>query len=182
MLSDPLGLHLGQQALTPLHMVLRAVVCYGVLLVLIRLSNRRFLARGSAFDVVLAIVLGSVASRAINGNAPFFPTIAATVALVALHELLAAFAYRSHRFGTLVKGHARLLVRDGEIIERSMRRANITCGDLDEALREHGLTDVHEVDRAWLERSGFIAVIPAKRREREALAERGRAPGDQPPR
>ncbi|HEV8629225.1 MAG TPA: YetF domain-containing protein [Thermoanaerobaculia bacterium] len=170
-LSDPLGLHLAREALSPAHMALRAIVCYGLLLLLVRLSNRRFLTRGTAIDVVLAIVLGSVASRAITGNAPFVPTLTAAAVLVALHEVLAALTYRSHRVGMLLKGNPLLLMRHGEIVEHAMRHSHTTRGDLAEALREHGVADLGEVEEAWLERSGYISVIRADAAARKEAAE-----------
>ena len=109
--------------------------------------------------MVLAIVLGSVASRAVSGTAPFVPTLVATAVLVAIHWLVADLAFRSHRFGLLVKGKPRELVRDGKVIEVEMRRSAISPHDLEEALRQEGVADVAQVASARLERSGNISVV-----------------------
>lgn len=57
-----------------LHAAVRTVVVYVVSLVLVRLGNKRFMAQASAFDLIVAIMLGSVMSRAINGSAPLPPS------------------------------------------------------------------------------------------------------------
>ena len=62
-------------------MALRTAVIYALTLVLVRLSSRRLLAKPSAFDVIVAIMLGSIMSRAINGSAPLVPTLAAGAVL-----------------------------------------------------------------------------------------------------
>jgi uncharacterized membrane protein YcaP (DUF421 family) len=158
-ISAALGLHECAQSLSSGQMALRAVVVYGALLLIVRLGHKRFAGRSTAFDMVLAIVLGSVASRAVSGTAPFVPTLVASAALVALHWLVAAAAFHSHRFGLLVKGRPRELVRDGKVILEQMRRSAISTHDLEEALREAGVADVAKVASARLERGGHISVV-----------------------
>src|SRR3954468_7409757 len=85
--------------------LVRTVIAFVLLLVYVRLASRRLLARYSAFDVVLAIVLGSVVSRAINGQAPFWATMAATALLLVLHWVCAEIACRSRRARAILSGH-----------------------------------------------------------------------------
>lgn len=159
LLSAALGLHETSETLSSGQMALRGLVVFVFLLVLVRLGHKRFVGRSTAFDYVLAIVLGSVTSRAISGTAPFWPTLVASATLVALHRVVAFLAFRSHRFGSLVKGRPLELVRSGVPIEAAMRRTTTTRHDLDEALREHGVDDLAEVASAHLERSGNISVV-----------------------
>jgi uncharacterized membrane protein YcaP (DUF421 family) len=127
----------------------------------VRLGEKRFFGKSTAFDLVLSIILGSVISRASNGSAPFFPTLAASLALVGLHWILAALAFHSDRFGNLIKGQARVLIRDGELQWDAMRRSHLSEQDLRSALRvESQIEEVPGVKVARLERSGDISVIP----------------------
>ncbi|MEJ7928622.1 YetF domain-containing protein [Ramlibacter sp. AN1015] len=157
---DILGLDLDQSALRWWHMLARAVVVYLFAIVLVRLGEKRFIGKSTAFDVLLAIMLGSVLSRAITGSSPFVPSLAASLGLVAMHFLLAAIAFRSHRFGGWIKGESRLLVSDGRILWDNMRKSHVSEGDLMLALRENGKTDdLARVRVARLERSGSISVL-----------------------
>jgi len=159
-LSWALGLELESKELTIWQTSLRAIVVFIVAIVLIRLGNKRFMGKSTALDVMLGIVFGSVISRAITGNAPFFPTLAASLMLVLMHWLLSTIAFHSHRFGTLVKGHERTLVQDGEIQWHTMKKAHISKHDLQEALRTSGkFADVSNVQSAYLERNGEISII-----------------------
>jgi len=141
---------------------LRAAVIYVAGLVILRVGERRSVRRGGIFDVVLAFVLGSSLSRGINGSATILPTLGVAVLLVGLHRLFAAIAFRSHRFGSLVKGDASLLVKDGETRPEAMRRFSISRRDLDEGLRLHEIPRLDEVAEAWIERSGDISAVPRK--------------------
>jgi uncharacterized membrane protein YcaP (DUF421 family) len=155
------GLGIGLQAddINAGQMALRAALIYVSILIVVRLAKKRFLANATAFDVVVGIIIGSIASRAITGNAPLLPSIAASSTIVAIHWLLSAVAVRSHGFGELIKGRSQLLVENGVICQQSMRRAHMTERDLEEALRKQGVRDVSKVAEARLERDGSVSVI-----------------------
>ena len=157
-----LGLGADDRQITMAQMALRAVVVYAVTVVVVRLGKKRFMGQGTAFDVILGIMLGSIVSRAITGNAPFFPALAAAAVLVAMHWLLSGIALRWHGFGVAFKGHERLLVRDGRIDWATMRQAHMSERDLWEDLRGKGVSDLAGVAEARLERSGELSVIKAK--------------------
>jgi uncharacterized membrane protein YcaP (DUF421 family) len=154
-----LGLELEAKDLGAVHMVLRAVVVFAVMVVFVRLAKKRFMSHATAFDVILGIMLGAVVSRAITGNAPFWPALAAGAALIAMHWVFSFGASRWHGFGNLVKGRPRVLVRDGKPDRDAMRRAHITEHDLDEDLRAEGLDGAETVKEARLERSGKVSVV-----------------------
>ena len=155
-----LGLGLDVSEVGPLQMALRTVVIYAFTLGIIRLGSKRFLSQATAFDAIVGIMLGSIMSRAINGSAPFLPTLAAGVVMVALHWLIALLAYSNTRLGTLVKGEPVLLIKDGTVQRDGVRRTSLSDHDLAEALRLNGsLTDPTRVRLAYLERNGRVSVI-----------------------
>lgn len=144
-------------------MVLRAVAVYAVTLVMVRLGKKRFMGKATAFDAILGIMLGSIVSRAITGNAPMVPALACTAALIALHSALSGVACRWHGFGEAIKGRPRVLVRNGRTDGKAMRSAHLTSRDLEEDLRRHGMASIGEVAEARLERNGDISVVRAER-------------------
>lgn len=140
-------------------MAMRAVLIYVTVLAFIRVAKKRFLGRASAFDVVVGIMIGSIASRAITGNAPMLPSMAACAAIIAVHWLFSAVAVRSHGFGALIKGSSSVMVEDGAPDSKAMRSAHMTDRDLGEALRQQGVEDLDQVKEARLERDGSVSVI-----------------------
>lgn len=143
-------------------MAIRAVIIYVVTLAIVRLGKKRFMGSGNAFDMIVGIMLGSMASRALTGNAPMVETMAGAAVLVFMHWLFSALALRWHGFGVLVKGNSRTLVRDGEVDEQMMRKTHLSRRDLEEDLRSNGLNEPAQVAEARLERSGRISVIKKK--------------------
>lgn len=144
-------------------MGLRALLVYGLTLVIVRMGKKRLFGKSTAMDMVLAVILGSVVSRSINGSSTLLPTAVAAVVLVGLHALTAKFAVLWPALGTVLKGKPRPLIRDGKILEDEMRAGDLGHHDLEESLRCAGKsTDPAAVSEAWLERNGTISVIPAK--------------------
>ena len=166
-LQSLLGLGLDVGDVNGAQMAVRTVVIYVFSLALIRIGSKRFLSQASAFDVIVGIMLGSVMSRAINGSAPFFPTLVAGAVLVGMHWILAALAYHINWFGPFVKGHPVLLIEDGQIQRRGMRQTGLSDHDLKQALRmQNNHTDPKDIRLAYLERNGNISVIPFKQEPR----------------
>ena len=156
-----LGAHVSANNLSIGQIVLRAIFVLMVWLIIVRLADRRLLGKYSAFDVVLAVMLGSVLSRAINGSAPLWGALAAAAVLVAMHWVLSFLSFRWHAFGHLVKGSPRTLIVDGKVYEDELRRNFITSHDLGEMLRLQGrIDDPAQARLATLERNGQISAIP----------------------
>jgi uncharacterized membrane protein YcaP (DUF421 family) len=162
-IEGALGLGEDPKAFDTVEMSLRAILIYLGGWAILRAGGNRFLGRETAFDIVLGFVLGSMLSRAINGSAPLFVTLAASALLVLLHQVLAWITYRSHGFGLLLKGRAQTLIQDGRLIEENLRKHQISQGDLEEALRLNGrVSDPSQVQEARFERNGDISVLEKK--------------------
>lgn len=160
-LDHAIGLHRKPEDIGALQMSLRALIIFAMATTYIRVGSRRFIGRSTSLDVVLGIIFGSVISRAVTGNAPFFPTLTASLTLVALHWILSSIAARHHAFGRFVKGDPSVLIRDGQLQHDAMAVSHISEHDLQQALRVHGMPpDFSQVKLAMMERNGDISVVP----------------------
>lgn len=155
-------LGLDADELTAWQMIARAVVVYPVGIAFVRLGEKRFVGKFTAFDVIFGIVIGSILARAITGGSPFIASLAAGLVLVMLHWLFATLSFHVGFFGDMVKGTGRTLVVDGAIQWDAMRKSHISERDLMGAVRETGgIEALERVKLARLERSGNISVVIA---------------------
>ncbi len=154
-----LGLSKPSSALDVGQLCLRAAIVYLVMILFLRLAKKRSLGRATVFDAILVIIIGSVASRAITGNAPFFGALAAVLVLIAMHWLISLGARGWPRLGWLVKGQSDLLIKNGKVDCAELKRAHMTDDDLAEDLRQKGVGDPTDVKEARLERDGVLSVI-----------------------
>jgi uncharacterized membrane protein YcaP (DUF421 family) len=155
-----LGLGVEPKELTFTQVSLRGVIVLIATLIIMRFGHKRSLARKTAFDAVLLVILASVLSRAINGSASFWPTLAGSLVIVAFHRSLGFLACHWHWLGILMKSQPEVIVLNGERQREVMRRNHISDHDLEEDLRLEAKTeDLSEVRIARVERSGDISFI-----------------------
>jgi len=156
-----LGLNLEPKDLSFFQVSLRALIAFFVTLMIVRVANKRFLSKMTAFDAILGFILASMLARAVNGSAPFFPTLGAGFVLVGVHALLAELSFRSEKFGVLVKGNSVSMVKQGKADRKMMARTKISEKDLLEEARLNGrVENLEDIRLATLERNGKISIIP----------------------
>lgn len=73
----------------PLRIVIRVLFAYVLLLVLLRLAGKRAIRHGSAFDFVLALVIGDLVDNAIWAEVPLAEFAVAATTLLLAHLVTA---------------------------------------------------------------------------------------------
>lgn len=150
--------------LNAFQMAMRAIVTFVVTVAVVRIGNKRLFGKGTAYDLVVSIMIGSVMSRAItaSGSGTMLATWAGGLALIMMHWLLTTLSYHISWFGPLVKGHAVQLVKDGDMLESGMRETGTTEKDLERAMRSDGnVPAVSNIRMSYMERDGSISVVTA---------------------
>jgi hypothetical protein len=159
-----LGVGVEAKDLTVLHVSTRTVLLMVYSLVLVRVAHKRFMARKTSFDFVVAFILAAVLARAINGSSPLLPTLVSGVIIVFLHYACDSLTIHFPKTETVMKGHCNVLVMNSQIDEKMMADHHISHDDLYQDLRlttlEEDLTNVKE---ARLERNGNISFIMKKK-------------------
>jgi uncharacterized membrane protein YcaP (DUF421 family) len=124
-----------------------------------RLSGRRTLAELSAFDFVAAVAVGAVIGRVPNSTTTSYVQGAVTlVTVLVLHNVVTRLRFLP-RIALLVDHPPRLLVRDGQIQDRWLRRCGLTRDDLFGLLRQQGVVDLAEVRYVIFEQRGRVSVV-----------------------
>lgn len=147
------------EELATLQVCFRAIAVFIILIAYVRMGKKRFLGSATAFDAILLIVIGSIASRAISGTAPFVASLAATLVLILFHWVISFVARDSPVLSSLIKGHDTPIIKDGRVNRKSLRDAHMSDDDLAEDLRQQGVDSPSEVKDARLERSGRLSAV-----------------------
>lgn len=158
-----LGIGLEPKELNFINIALRAIIVFFTTLLILRVGNKRFLSKMSAFDAIVGFILASMLARAVNGSASFLPTLGGGFVLIGIHRLLAFISVRSPWFEKIVKGTCENLVQGGRVNRKMMRKLQISESDLLEEARLNAQVDqLNGIKSANLERSGEISVIPSE--------------------
>lgn len=159
-----------------LEKVIRTVVVYLFLLIGLRLAGKRELGQLNAFDLVVLLVLSNTVQNAIigNDNSLLGGLLGASVLLFINHAVV-RLAYQRRWLGRLVEGASIVLIRDGKLVNPSLKKELITQSELEVAARKQGLEDLREVLECRLEVGGALTFVKKKpdideSRHRELLA------------
>jgi len=158
----PAGLLEGMTA--PWHtlgdVALRTSVVYFALLIGLRLTGARQLGQMSTFDLVLLLIIANAVQNAMVGSdTSLAGGLVAAAVLIGWHRGIDWWRLRSRAAAKLLAGEGIMLVNRGQVLETHLERASLTRDELLQALREHGVGDVHDVRLAVLEPDGAISVI-----------------------
>lgn len=142
-----------------LRVVVVGTAAYVALLILLKLSGKRTLAKLNAFDFVVTIALGSTLSTVLlSKDVALAEGVVAMALLVTLQFSVAWLVSRSARIERLVKSEPTLLYRDGFLIH-AMHRARVSEGELRQAARSQGHADLDDVTAMVLESDGTISAL-----------------------
>jgi uncharacterized membrane protein YcaP (DUF421 family) len=148
------------QNLNVLQMSLRAIVIFFIALMLIRFTGMRAFGIKSAFDTCIIIMLGAVLTRAIVGASPFIPTVAASLALVLVHKIIATISVNNQMISHLVKGTPYSLYKEGRLNDKNLKKCMLSFGDIMEEVRiSLNQNSLDNIDEIFMERTGKISVI-----------------------
>jgi len=132
---------------------------YAALVLLLRVSGKRTLAKLNAFDFVITVALGStLATVVLSSSVALVEGVTALALLVALQYVVAWASVRSPRVERLVKSEPTLLYRDG-FLEGAMRRQRVTADEVVQAARGQGHADLGSVAAVVLETDGSLSFL-----------------------
>lgn len=140
--------------------LLVGVLAYAAIVVLLRVSGKRTLSKMNAFDFVVTIALGStLASVLLSRDVPLAEGVLGFVVLVALQRLLAWLGSRSDRIQGLIKSEPALLLYQGRLLKKALRRERVSEEEVHAAVRSHGIAKLQDVEAVVLETDGSFSVV-----------------------
>jgi uncharacterized membrane protein YcaP (DUF421 family) len=141
--------------------VVRAIVLFSFMFLLTRIIGRRELSSLEPFDLILLIVLGDSIQQGLTQDD--YSITGAVIAVGTIAVLQVVISYSSFRFRwarSFLHGDPIVLMQDGEVIERNLKRERLTREELAEQARGQQIASLADVQWAVFEPSGSISFIP----------------------
>lgn len=147
-------------SMSPVEIIIRGSLMYWFIFLLLRMAGRRDVGSVGVADMLVLVLIADAAQ---NGMAGQYQSITDGMILVATiigwTVAIDRLAYYVKPIGHLLTADRVCLVQDGQIRIRSLRKEFITKDELLSELRQHGVNDVNQVHRAYIEADGNISVI-----------------------
>ncbi len=144
-----------------LNILLRTVILYSVALFIIRVMGKGDLSRMDPFQIVVLFMIAELAALPIETpDISLFTGLTALLTLLLLDVAISFLALKIPAFKRIITGKASILIKNGMINEKEMKRLRISADDLAEQLRLKNFPSIADVDYAIMESNGDLSVVP----------------------
>lgn len=142
--------------------IVRAIVVYGLVWALFRVSGKRTLSEATTFDFVLLLIIAETTQQALLGEDYSITNgFLLVTTLIGIDIALSLVKRRFPRFDKVMDGQPVIIVENGHPLEDRMRQARVDEADILEAARRlQGLERMEQIKYAVLEQSGGISIVP----------------------
>jgi uncharacterized membrane protein YcaP (DUF421 family) len=144
-------------------LVIRATIIFLFIFLVTRIAGRRELGTLEPFDLILLVVMGDLVQQGITQSDQSVTGTLIVISTITLLSVAVSWAsFHSKRLRKITQGEPVVLVRNGQPIERNMRRERITIDDVREQARAAQIPSLERLEWAILEDNGTISCIPRR--------------------
>lgn len=141
----------------------RSLVSLVVLFLITKAIGKKQVSELSLFDYVIGISIGNFAAEMImNFDSNYYNGIVAMVTFGLIAWLVSYFTMKSMILRRIIIGTPTVIIQNGKIIEKNLRKMMIDINDLLEQCRSNGTFDINEIEYAIMEANGEISILPKK--------------------
>jgi uncharacterized membrane protein YcaP (DUF421 family) len=140
--------------------VLRGIVLFAFVSFVMRIVGRRELSSLGAIDLVLLIVLGDAIQQGLTQDDYSVTGAMIAVSTIAIMQVSMSYlGFRFRRLRPVLEGEPIVIIQDGRVIERNLRRDRITVDEVLEEARQQQIGSLDDVAWAVLEPNGKISFL-----------------------
>ena len=140
---------------------LRTIILYLLIIAGIRLMGKRQVGELEPSELVLALIIADLAAVPMQDfGIPLLSGIIPILTLLCITMILSVLTMKSVKFRAVICGRPSIIVENGRLHQREMKKNRFTVDELMEELRMKGVSDISTVKYAILETNGQISVLP----------------------
>ncbi|MBQ9977502.1 MAG: DUF421 domain-containing protein [Clostridia bacterium] len=140
--------------------VIRTVIIYFFVIAAIRLMGKRQIGDMQPGELVVTLLISEIAAIPLQDSSqPLILGLSAMFTLVALEIVMSILAMKSLKIRKLISGKSVVVIKNGVIDQKAMRRVRLTVLDLIELLRAQEVFSLDNVSYAVLEVNGSLSVL-----------------------
>lgn len=141
--------------------IIRVVILYFFVTIAIRIMGKRNIGELQPTELVITLLLSEFAAIPIEDNSiPLINSIIPVMILISLEILNSVISMKSTTFRNLSDGNALLIIKDGKLDQKQLKKLRLTVDDVLSALRQKDVFDINEVAFAVIETNGTLSVLP----------------------
>ncbi len=139
----------------------RTIFLYLILIAVIRLMGKRQIGQMEPSEFVVTMLVANLASIPMqDGGIPLFSGVVPIITVLGIELVLSALSLRSLKIRRLLCGKPVILIENGNILQKNLKKTRVTLDELTGHLREKDVLDLRAVQYAILETNGNLSVFP----------------------
>ena len=143
-----------------LEIVLRSICVYLFMIIALRIFGKKELSQLNTADVILILLISnSVQNAMVGSNSSLLGGIVAAFALFLINLIFKKIMLHSKFIKEMLQDKPEILIHNGKIEFKALSKLGISCEELQEAMREHGVEFYKDVKLAMFEIDGSISII-----------------------
>lgn len=140
--------------------LIRAAILYFTVVFMIRLMGKRQIGELQPSELVVTILISEIASLPIQDTSiSVISSVASLILLVSFEIITSALNLKSSKLRTIMQGHPIIVIRDGKIDVKALKKLRLTVNDLLSALRQKDVFEISQVSYAIFETNGKMSVL-----------------------
>lgn len=140
--------------------LLRSIAAFLVLFLMARIMGKKQISQLTFFDYCVGITIGSIAATmSVDQNVKALNGLMSLFVWGLFPIILAYLGMKSNTFSNITDGKATILIENGEILEKNMKKNLLNINELILLLREKDVFKVADVEMAVLETNGKLSVL-----------------------
>jgi uncharacterized membrane protein YcaP (DUF421 family) len=140
--------------------IFRTVILFGAIIISLRIMGKRQLGELEPAELVAAVLISNLASHPLQDlGTPLIYGLVPVLTILCCEVLLSAGIMKSLRFRAVLCGKPSIVITNGKIDQREMRKNRFTIDELMVELRKNGILDVSTIKTGVLEADGTMSII-----------------------
>lgn len=139
----------------------RALISLTALFLIAKLLGKKQVSQLSLFDYVIGISIGNFAAEmTINIESQYANGLTAVIVFGLVAYLVSYLTMKSITLRRFFIGTPTILIQNGKILEKNLKKANLDINDLLEQCRVGGYFDLGQIEYALMEVNGQVSILP----------------------
>lgn len=139
----------------------RTILLYLVLIAVIRMMGKRQIGQMEPSEFVVTMLAANLASIPMEDSGiPLLFGLIPILTVLGVELVLSGVSMRNMRIRRILCGKPVILIENGRVIQKNLRRTRVTLDELNGHLREKDVLDLRTVQYAILETNGNLSVFP----------------------
>jgi uncharacterized membrane protein YcaP (DUF421 family) len=147
-------------AVSPLELILRTIVVYAVILFLLRIAGRKQIAQMGPTELVAMLLISNAVQNSMNaGDNSLVGGLISAGTLIILSRSISYITYHSHTFSSLIEGNPIILVKEGRIQQKELKKIMMTLPQLRALLMAQGVENFTKLHRVIMDSEGRLLIL-----------------------